>query len=232
MDVLDLGAGRGASNEVQSTFVRGLLDLRGKARRVIGVDLDPVVLTNPLLDEAHVYDGVRIPLPDSSIDLIVSDNTLEHVTSPSVFAREIARVLKPGGWLCARTPHLYSALVIASSLVPNTMHSRCAQGRPVARSAGGRYFPHRLQTEHKARPQTIFLNIGFRSLQLYLVARARLPHEQPRGVRPLACLSIFEAAAPGGRGFACLYPEDRSRATFSRCGARESRTLKMARASA
>jgi hypothetical protein len=64
----------------------GCSSLRGKARRVIGVDLDPVVLTNPLLDEAHVYDGVKIPLPVSSIDLIVSDNTLEHVTPPGVFA--------------------------------------------------------------------------------------------------------------------------------------------------
>jgi SAM-dependent methyltransferase len=119
---MDLGAGRGAGSDSPSRFVRDLLDLRGKVKHVIGIDIDPSVLSNPHVDEAKIYDGVRLPIEDASIDLILSDNTLEHVSRPDIFTSEVARVLKPGGWFCARTPNFYSALVLASSVVPNSAH--------------------------------------------------------------------------------------------------------------
>ena len=125
MTVLDLGAGRGAMVDPPSTaFRNGLLTFKGRVRRMIGVDVDPIVETNPLLDEAHVYDGGRLPLPDASVDLLISDYTFEHIPDAGVFAAEIARVLKPGGWLCARTPHLYSAVALATAVTPNRLHSR------------------------------------------------------------------------------------------------------------
>jgi len=63
-----------------------------------------------------------MPLPDESADLIVSDHTFEHIAEPELFARECERILKLGGWLCARTPYRYSLLVLASSLIPNRSH--------------------------------------------------------------------------------------------------------------
>ena len=87
------------------------------------MDVDPVVTTNPRLDEAHVYDGGRLPLADASVDLLISDYTFEHIPDANVFSAEIARVLKPGGWLCARTPHLYSAVALATAVTPNRQHS-------------------------------------------------------------------------------------------------------------
>ena len=123
MTVVDLGAGRGGMVDPPSTaFRNGLLTLRGRVKRVIGIDVDPVVMTNPLLDEAHVYDGGRLPLQDQSVDLLLSDYTFEHIPDAGVFAGEITRVLKPGGWVCARTPHLISAVALAASLAPNRMH--------------------------------------------------------------------------------------------------------------
>jgi SAM-dependent methyltransferase len=43
--------------------------------------------------------GERMPLPSASADLVVTDNCLDHVEDPAQVAREMARVLRPGGLL-------------------------------------------------------------------------------------------------------------------------------------
>lgn len=122
--VLDFGAGRGLGAEDPVPYRRRLRVLRGKAREVVGVDVDPVVLTNPMLDCAHVVaPGAPLPLPNASIDLIVSENTFEHVSNPEAVAAELRRVLRPGGWLCARTPNLWGYIGLATNLVPNRLHA-------------------------------------------------------------------------------------------------------------
>jgi len=125
MTVLDLGAGRGLIADLPAeSMARRLGTLKGKVQRVIAIDVDEAVRTNPIVDEAYVYDGSRLPLEDNSIDIIMSDYVLEHVPNPVDFAREVERVLKPGGFLCARTPNFYSLLVLVSSLTPNTRHTK------------------------------------------------------------------------------------------------------------
>ncbi|MDK2858794.1 MAG: hypothetical protein PWQ29_1674 [Verrucomicrobiota bacterium] len=57
-------------------------------------------------------DTLRIPLPDSSVDLITCYERLEHFDDPAPLLREIYRVLKPGGKVLAVVsnrfyPHLY-----------------------------------------------------------------------------------------------------------------------------
>lgn len=122
--VVDLGAGRGSVSEDRCAYRRSLATLKGKCARVIGVDVDPVVLTNPLVDEARLIgaDG-RLPLEDGSVDLIVSDAVFEHIAEPRRFAEEIDRVLKPGGWVCARTPNRWGYVGVAANLVPNAFHN-------------------------------------------------------------------------------------------------------------
>jgi len=46
----------------------------------------------------------QIPLPDSSVDVVVSFETIEHVRDPGRFLDECARVLAPGGRLVISTP--------------------------------------------------------------------------------------------------------------------------------
>lgn len=123
-NILDLGAGRGQIAQSGSPYLQKLVDLRGGGRVIIGLDVDAAVEENPTLDRALTYDGTSMPVEDETIDVVISDYTFEHIPNPDIFCREIARVLKPGGWLCARTPHLFSALVAASSLVPNKLHAK------------------------------------------------------------------------------------------------------------
>ena len=104
--VLDLGAGRGSQVEKASGWKRQLLLLRPNAARRIGCDLDGRVAQNPILDEAYVLDDRdfnRIPLSDCSIDLVLADWVVEHLDDPRVSFQQAHRVLKPGGWFCART---------------------------------------------------------------------------------------------------------------------------------
>lgn len=123
--VVDLGAGRGSFLEDTSAFRRSLHDLAPRCARLIGLDVDPAVRTNPALHESHVIDPQgRFPLADASVDLLVSDWTFEHVADPAHTAAEIDRVLAPGGWLCARTPRKWGAIGIPTRLVPNSLHTR------------------------------------------------------------------------------------------------------------
>ena len=127
MVVLDLGAGRGAQFETNSSYRYETVRMQGKVAKVLGVDVDPAVLENTHLDEALVYDGNRLPLDDLSVDLIICDWVLEHVEHPQVFSDEVTRVLRPGGWFCARTPNSFSILATASRMIPNRIHARLLQ---------------------------------------------------------------------------------------------------------
>src|SRR5438552_7858584 len=79
--VLDFGAGRGAAYYQDSSLYRkSLRNLRGEGRRVIGVDVDPVVSSNPLIDEGVVIDHSSIlPFTYETFDVNSVDWTIEHL---------------------------------------------------------------------------------------------------------------------------------------------------------
>jgi SAM-dependent methyltransferase len=121
--VLDFGAGRGSCLEDPVAFRRDIRLLRGHASRVIGVDVDESVLTNDAVDEGYVIPaGGRLPISNEAVDLIVSDHTFEHIGDPSQVSRELDRVLRPGGWICARTPNRLGYIGIGARIVPNRCH--------------------------------------------------------------------------------------------------------------
>ena len=49
-------------------------------------------------------DGMRLPLPDGSVDIAFSSNVLEHVPDPAAFLDEALRITRPGGTIyCSYT---------------------------------------------------------------------------------------------------------------------------------
>lgn len=53
------------------------------------------------------YDGLSIPVAESSYDGVLSTQTLEHVPNPDVIVAEWARVLKEGGMLLITMPFMW-----------------------------------------------------------------------------------------------------------------------------
>lgn len=121
--VLDLGAGRGSwFYEDSCETRRQTRDLRSLALQVVGADVQSVVLANPTTSRNLLIEEGRIPLSSESVDVIVADFVLEHVQDVERFAGEVARILKPGGYFCARTPHKWQYTSVGARLLHNKYH--------------------------------------------------------------------------------------------------------------
>lgn len=99
--VLDAGTGHGRTiTQVLKRVPRG---------KVIGVDTSAVALSiaartlDPALRSGqvalHCCDMEALPLPDTSVDAIVTVHTVYFVENLHVLFRELSRVLRPGGQL-------------------------------------------------------------------------------------------------------------------------------------
>jgi ubiquinone/menaquinone biosynthesis C-methylase UbiE len=97
--VLDVATGAG--------FGLQMLDQAGA--NALGVDLDPQALAEAraLAPTSRLVraDAARLPLPDASIDLVTSFETLEHVPDAWALLVELRRVLQPSGRLVLSTPN-------------------------------------------------------------------------------------------------------------------------------
>lgn len=58
--------------------------------------------------EFHEADvgSMKIPLETSSVDLVILNHLIEHVSASEFFIQEIQRVMRPGGALYIRTPNV------------------------------------------------------------------------------------------------------------------------------
>ena len=100
-DVLDIACGTG----VGTSFLR-----RAGARRVYGLDIDPDAIAFAKARyrdcEFGQSDATDLGLPSSSVDVVVSFETLEHVRDQRTFLTECRRVLRPRGMVICSTPNI------------------------------------------------------------------------------------------------------------------------------
>lgn len=124
MVLLDIGCGRGAHADDQITLRKNLRIFKGRCQKIIGIDVDNEARQNPFIDDFFIIENQGSwPLLDESVDLAVCDSVLEHIHAPDVFFQECRRVIKPGGYLCIRTPNKLSYIAVISRLVPNKYHA-------------------------------------------------------------------------------------------------------------
>lgn len=101
--VVDIGSGAGG---VALTLVRA-----HGVGQVIGIDVEREVCAaarqlvvsaglEDRIDIRHVAPG-PIPLPDASVDMVFSKDSIVHIADKAALAAEAFRVLKSGGWFAA-----------------------------------------------------------------------------------------------------------------------------------
>lgn len=57
-------------------------------------------------ENVYQLEGARTPFPDQAFDQVVVVDYLEHIVDEGTFARELERILKPGGRVIINVPHL------------------------------------------------------------------------------------------------------------------------------
>jgi SAM-dependent methyltransferase len=96
---LDIGADNGV--------ISYLLRQRGGQWHSADLDERAVASIRQLVgSNVHQIDGEAMPFKDGAFDQVIVVDFLEHVPDDRGIARELARILKPGGRLIINVPHL------------------------------------------------------------------------------------------------------------------------------
>jgi len=149
-----------------------------------------------------------IPHPDSTFDLVILDNVLEHVSDREASLAEIRRVLKPGGLLYMVTPKplaLYSMWrdphYDLAGLVLMPRRLQVWYFEKVRRGGAGKYCVGIIPTRRSAR--RLLRNAGFellvqpRELWIhYLRDRVSRPQEVNAGIKRRLSAYITERSWP------------------------------------
>lgn len=97
--LLDLGCGNGAQT----------LYFAPEVRRLLGCDITPLQKTEGAAPVGSfdflLADAGKLPIASGSIDLAVSFEVLEHLPDDLAAAKEVARILKPGGRFLFSVPN-------------------------------------------------------------------------------------------------------------------------------
>jgi SAM-dependent methyltransferase len=139
--VLDLGCGAGIDTVLAARRV-------GPTGRVVGLDMlaemcdraGGVVQMAGVADRCDIREGEMeaIPLPDESVDVVISNGVINLSPRKGRVFAEIGRVLRPGGRICV------SDLVVDDDLPPEVQSSRAAWAGCIAGALSGRVFARKL----------------------------------------------------------------------------------------
>lgn len=134
-DYLEVGCGAGAVTR----FVASELGLQAT-----GIDIDPEQIAVARERSAGVAnaqfqegDATRLPFVDHSFDVVLSFMATHHIEDADAALREIARVLRPGGYFVYSDIFLPSIVAGAGKLVGHSYHLPPSQRLLAALRANG-----------------------------------------------------------------------------------------------
>lgn len=123
IDWLEIGCGRQILPEWAMEIDQQRV-MAARARRLIGVDVDPSLWEHPLLSGRAIASADALPFPAGSFDLATAAMVVEHLPDPCIVLREIYRVLRPNGRLVFHTPNYTYYLIFLASLCPQAIKNR------------------------------------------------------------------------------------------------------------
>jgi len=122
---VELGCGRKMISSWMKNSDADQRYLSSRCRRLVGIDaVTDDVLNHPYLHERAVGDLLRLPFGNNSFSLSTARYVIEHISDPTLFLREVWRVLKPGGRFLFATPNYFYYQIFAASLMPNPLKKR------------------------------------------------------------------------------------------------------------
>ena len=103
--VADIGAGEGFFSQLLGEHLRAKSGLQ--PRDVItACDIFPEYFRYPAVACKKISSDGRLPYDDASIDVACSLEVVEHIEDQFAFARELHRILRPGGLAIISTPNI------------------------------------------------------------------------------------------------------------------------------
>lgn len=124
--VLDIACGTGYGSKLMA---------EAGAEKVVGGDIEEGAIREAQalkrIDNLDflVVNAMKMPFAEKEFDIVVSFETIEHLSNPEKFIKEIARVLKSGGYLILSTPNRIATKKIG---IDNPFHLREFAKREIA----------------------------------------------------------------------------------------------------
>lgn len=98
-DLLDAGCGQMPYRE--------FLQNNSEIIKYVGLDIEAAIKYNEAVKPDLSWDGINMPIKDSSYDTVIATEVLEHCPDPMAYLAEVYRVLKPGGVFFFTVPFLW-----------------------------------------------------------------------------------------------------------------------------
>jgi SAM-dependent methyltransferase len=185
----DVGCGTGGLAERLGT----------RFARVVGVDVVRYPGLSPSVEFRQAdLDRDPLPLADGEADAVAAIETIEHLENPRALVRELARVLRPGGWIVVTTPNQLSVLSLLTLVTKQRFSAFQDQSYPAHRTA--------LLAIDLRR---IFAECGLVQVEVRYTCSGRIPltpWHYPRGVSRLWPRGLSDNLVVTGRKSECSSP--------------------------
>ncbi len=166
--------------------------LRGRFRSCVGIDAVRYDgLPADVEFQAADLDAGALPLADASVDVAVAVEVIEHLENPRAFVRDLARIVRPGGWVVVTTPNQLSALSLLTLVLKGRFSAFQDEAYPAHRTALLEVDLRRIMTE-----------CGLRDLAVVYTRLGRLPlsaRHYPDAIAGLAPRWLSDNVAVAGR---------------------------------